>query len=149
MKKMGLSATTKSRVVGMVALRDCVHQLINLQLDECVSDSEIKAKQGELNRLYDAYTRKFGLVNSRANRLAFDKDQSYYLLCSLEILDDNGELERKADMFYKRTIKQHKSVTHVDTASEALVVSIGERACVDLQFMSQLTGKAEAGLVKC
>lgn len=148
MKKMGLSATTKSRVVGMVALRDCVHQLINLQLDECVSDSEIKAKQGELNRLYDAYTRKYGLINDRANRLAFDKDSSYYLLCSLEILDDNGKLERKADMFTRRTIKQHKSITHVDTASEALVVSIGERACVDLQFMSNLTGKAEAELTK-
>ena len=148
MKKLDLSATAKSRVVGMIVLRDCVHQLINLQLDECVPDSEIKAKQDALNSLYDAYTHKYGLINDRANRLAFDKDSSYYLLCSLEILDDNGKLERKADMFYKRTIKQHKSVTHVDTASEALVVSIGERACVDLTFMSQITGKSEAELTK-
>ena len=135
MKKMELSTTAKSRVVGMTVLRDCVHQLISLQMDECVSDSEIKAKQAELNRLYDAYTRKYGLINDRANRLAFDKDSAYYLLCSLEILNDNGKLERKTDMFYKRTIKQHKSVTHVDTASEALVVSIGERARVDLNDM--------------
>jgi len=148
MKQMNLSATAKSRVVGMIVLRDCVHQLINLQMDECVSESDIKAKQAELNRLYDAYTRKYGLINDRANRLAFDKDSSYYLLCSLEILDDNGKLQRKADMFTRRTIKQHRSVTHVDTASEALVVSIGERARVDLQFMAQLTGKSEADLVK-
>lgn len=148
MKKMDLSATAKSRVVGMIELRDCVHQLISLQMDECIPDSEIKAKQAELNRLYDAYTRKYGLINDRANRLAFDKDSAYYLLCSLEILDDNGKLQRKADMFTKRTIKQHKSVTHVDTASEALVVSIGERARVDLAFMSKLTGKNEEDLVK-
>lgn len=148
MKKMDLSATAKSRVVGMIKLRDCVHQLISLQMNECISDNDIKAKQAELNRLYDAYTRKYGLINDRANRLAFDKDSSYYLLCSLEILDDNGKLERKADMFTKRTIKQHKSVTHVDTASEALVVSIGERARVDLAFMSKLTGKNEEDLVK-
>ena len=148
MKKMELSTTAKSRVVGMTVLRDCVHQLISLQMDECVSDSEIKAKQDALNRLYDAYTRKYGLINDRANRLAFAKDSAYYLLCSLEILDDNGKLERKADMFTRRTIKQHRSVTHVDTASEALVVSIGECACVDLQFMSNLTGKTEPDLIK-
>lgn len=148
MKKLDLSATAKSRVVGMIVLRDCVHQLINLQMNEYVSDDEIKAKQEALNRLYDAYTHKYGLINDRANRLAFDKDSSYYLLCSLEILDDNGKLERKADMFYKRTIKQHKSVTHVDTASEALVVCIGERACVDIAFMSQITGKSESELTK-
>ena len=148
MKKMDLSATTKARIVGMIVLRDCVHQLINLQLDEYVSDSEIKAKQDSLNCLYDTYTHKYGLINDRANRLAFEKDSSYYLLCSLEILDENGKLERKADMFYKRTIKQHKSVTHVDTASEALVVSIGERACVDLAYMANLTGKTEAELTK-
>lgn len=148
MKKMDLSVTTKSRVVGMINLRDCVHRLINLQLDECISESDIKAKQAELNRIYDAYTRKYGLINDRANRLAFERDSSYYLLCSMEILDDNGKLKRKTDMFYKRTIKQQKSVTHVDTASEALVVSIGECARVDLAFMSQLTGKNEADLVK-
>ncbi len=148
MKQMNLSTTAKSRVVGMINLRDCVHQLINLQLDECVSESDIKAKQAELNNIYDAYTRKYGLINDRANRLAFDKDSAYYLLCSLEILDDNGKLKRKADMFTRRTIKQQKSVTHVDTASEALVVSISERARVDLAFMSQITGKAEAELTK-
>ena len=148
MKKIDLSATAKSRVVGMIKLRDCVHQLISLQLDECVSDNDIKEKQAELNRTYDAYTRKYGLINDRANRLAYDKDSSYYLLCSLEILDDNGKLERKADMFTRRTIKQHKSVTHVDTASEALVVSIGERARVDLNYMSNLTGKTEPDLIK-
>ena len=148
MRKMDLSTTTKSRVVGMINLRDCVHKLINLQLDECVSESDIKAKQAELNRLYDAYTHKYGLINDRANRLAFEKDSSYYLLCSLEILDDNGKLKRKADMFTRRTIKQQKSVTHVDTASEALVVSIGERARVDLAFMSQLTSKTESELIK-
>lgn len=148
MKQMNLSTTTKSRVVGMINLRDCVHQLINLQMDECVSESDIKAKQEELNRLYDAYTRKYGLINDRANRLAFEKDSSYYLLCSLEILDDNGKLKRKADMFTRRTIKQQKSVTHVDTASEALVVSISERARVDLSFMSQLSGKNEAEMIK-
>lgn len=148
MKKAALNATAKSRVVGMIVLRDGVHQLINLQLDDCVSDDEIKAKQDALNSLYDAYTHKYGLINDRANRLAFEKDSAYYLLCSLEILDDNGKLERKADMFYKRTIKQHKSITHVDTASEALVVSIGERACVDLAYMENLTGKTEAELTK-
>lgn len=148
MKKQDLSQTAKSRVVGMINLRDCVHRLINLQLDECISESDIKAKQAELNRIYDAYTRKYGLINDRANRLAFERDSSYYLLCSLEILDDNGKLKRKADMFYKRTIKQQKSVTHVDTASEALVVSISERARVDLSFMSQLTSKTESELIK-
>ena len=148
MKKQDLSQTAKSRVVGMINLRDCVHRLINLQLDECISESDIKAKQAELNRIYDAYTRKYGLINDRANRLAFEKDSSYYLLCSLEILDDNGKLKRKADMFTRRTIKQQKSVTHVDTASEALVVSIGERARVDLNYMSQLSGKTEAELTK-
>ena len=102
----------------------------------------------ELNRLYDIFTRKYGLINSRANRLAFDKDFSYYLLCSLEILDEDGKLERKADMFTKRTIKQHKAVTSVDTASEALVVSIGERAKVDLPFMSRLAGKSEPELIQ-
>lgn len=148
MRKLSSNTAVKNRITGMIKLRDCVHQLINMQMNECISDNDIKAKQAELNRLYDAYTRKYGLINDRANRLAFDKDSSYYLLCSLEILDDNGKLERKADMFTKRTIKQHKSVTHVDTASEALIVSIGERARVDLAFMSKLTGKNEEDLVK-
>ena len=147
MKKAELNATAKNRIKGMVALRDCVHGLIALQMDEYTQDSSITEKQEELNQLYDTYTRKYGLINSRANRLAFDRDSSYYLLCSLEILDDDGKLERKADMFTKRTIKQHKVVTSVDTASEALTVSIGERARVDLSFMSQLTGKTQNELI--
>ena len=148
MKKQELNATAEKRVKGMIELRDCVHGLIRLQMDEYMPDSAMKAKQMELNQLYDAYTRKYGLINSRANRLAFDKDSSYYLLCSLEILDDDGKLERKADMFSKRTIKQHKAVTSVDAASEALVVSIGEKACVDLPLMSRLAGKSEAELIQ-
>lgn len=147
-KKAGLNATAENRVKGMMALRDCVQMLIALQMDECTPDSAIAAKQMELNQLYDAFTHKYGLINSRANRLAFERDSSYYLLCSLEILDENGRLERKADMFTKRTIKQHKTITSVDTASEALVVSIGERARVDLPFMSQLTGKSESELIQ-
>lgn len=148
MTKLGLNTATKGRIIGMVRLRDCVHTLINLQMDECTPDSAITKKQSELNRMYDAFTRKYGLVNHKANRQAFDKDSAYYLLCSLEILDDDGNLQRKADMFNKRTIKPHKSVTHVDTASEALTVSIGERARVDLDFMAQLTGKAESDLIR-
>lgn len=148
MKKAELNATAENRVKGMIKLRDCVQKLIALQMDESIPDSAIKAGQAELNQLYDAYTHKYGLINSRANRLAFERDSSYYLLCSLEILDEDGRLERKADMFTKRTIKQHKTITSVDTASEALVVSIGERAKVDLPFMSQLTGKSESELIR-
>jgi len=148
MTKPELNATAKNRVKSLVALRDCVHSLINLQMDEYTSDSAITAQQAELNRLYGIFTQKYGLINDRANRLAFDKDASYYLLCSLEILDDNGRLLRKADMFTKRTIKQHRTITNVDTASEALAVSIGERAKADLPFMAQLTGKPEQELVK-
>lgn len=148
MTKPELNVTAKNRVKSLVALRDCVHSLISLQMDEYTPDSAITAQQAELNRLYGIFTQKYGLINDRANRLAFDKDASYYLLCSLEILDDNGRLLRKADMFTKRTIKQHKTVTSVDTASEALAVSIGERAKADLPFMAQLTGKPEQELVK-
>ena len=148
MKKQELNQMAERRVKGMIELRDCVHGLIALQMDEYMPDSAMKAKQMELNQLYDDYTRKYGLINNRANRLAFDKDSSYYLLCSLEILDEDGNLERKADMFTKRTIKQHKAVTSVDTASEALLVSIGERAKVDLPFMSRLAGKSECELVQ-
>lgn len=148
MIKSAISATVKNRIKGMIKLRDCVHGLIALQMDEYTPDSAITRKQAELNKLYDGFTYQYGLINARPNRLAFDKDSSYYLLCSLEILDDNGNLERKADMFTKRTIKQHKAVTHVDTASEALTVSIGERACVDLAFMENLTGKTESELIQ-
>ena len=131
----------------MIQLRDCVHELINLQMKPNIADDRIRAQQAALNRLYDSYTARYGLINSRGNRLAFDKDSSYYLLCSLEVLDDDGELERKADIFTKRTIKQRQPVTHVDTAQEALAVSIGERARVDLDYMAQLTGKDEDTLI--
>ena len=142
MTRADLNATAKERVRGLVELRDSVHALIDLQMDEYSSESEIKAAQEELNRLYDAFSAKYGLINDRANRLAFSDDSAYYLLCSLEVLDENGKLDRKADFFTKRTIKQQHSVDHVDTASEALAVSIGEKACVDIPFMAQLTGKS-------
>ena len=141
MMRPDLNATAEARIKGMVALRDCVYQLIDLQMDEYTPDSAIREKQGELNRLYDAFSAKYGLINDRGNRLAFSDDSSYYLLCALEVLDEDGKLERKADMFTKRTIKPHKAVTTVDTASEALAVSIAEKARVDMEYMSQLTGK--------
>ena len=143
MVRQKLNKTAKERLKGLVRLRTCVRELIDLQMDEYTPDDALRPKQAELTRLYDAYTRKYGLINDRANRLAFDRDSSYYLLCSLEILDDDGKLKCKADMFTKRTIKQHRSVTHVDTASDALTVSIGERGRVDLGYMSRLTGKPE------
>ena len=140
MVKPDLNATAAERVKGMVELRDCVHHLIDLQMWE--SDPlDIRKEQQRLNDLYDAFTAKFGLINDRGNRLAFSNDSAYYLLCSLEVLDEDGKLERKADMFTKRTIKQHRAVSSVDTASEALAVSIAEKACVDMEYMSHLTGK--------
>lgn len=146
MTRLSLNATAEARIKGMVGLRDCVRRLIEIQMYES-GEAEIHATQQELNALYDSYTGTYGLINDRANRLAFDKDSSYYLLCSLEILDEDGNLERKADMFTKRTIRQHKTATHVDTAAEALVVSIGERARVDLTYMASLTGKPETELI--
>ena len=143
MVKPELNTTAAERVKGMVALRDCVNELIALQMDEYSAESRIQEAQTELNRLYDAFSAKHGLINDRANRLAFSDDSSYYLLCSLEVLDDDGKLERKADMFHKRTIKQQRSVDSVDTASEALAVCIGEKACVDLDFMASLMGGSE------
>ena len=141
MTRPELNATAEARVKAMVELRDCVHQLIDLQMDSLTTDWEIKSKQTELNLLYDAFSAKYGLINDRANRLAFAEDSSYYLLCSLEVLDEEGRLERRADMFSKRTIRQHSAVTSVDTASEALAVSIAEKAGVDMEYMSGLTGK--------
>ena len=141
-----LSLAAKERVKGMVQLRDCVHQLIDAQLEEH-SNEEIRQRQAELNALYDAFSEKHGLINDRANRLAFSDDSSYYLLCSLEVLDDEGRLKRKADMFTRRTIRQQVSVDHVDTSAEALAVSIGERARVDLPFMESLTGKTREQIV--
>ena len=143
MVRPDMNATAKERVKGMVALRNCVGELIDLQMDDWIPEWRIEEKQGELNRLYDAFTAKYGLINDRANRLAFADDSSYYLLCSLEVLDEENKLERKADMFSKRTIKQQRSVTHVDTAVEALTVSIGEKAGVDLGFMASLMGGSE------
>ena len=141
MVRPDLNTTAEARVKGLVGLRDCVQELIDLQMDAAVSDSTITQKQAELNRLYDSFSAKYGLINDRANRLAFADDSSYYLLCALEVIDEDGRLERKADMFTKRTIKPHKAVDTVDTASEALAVSIAEKACVDMAYMSELTGK--------
>ncbi|MDD4415925.1 MAG: SNF2-related protein [Proteiniphilum sp.] len=145
MVKPELTQTAKERITGLIGLRDCVHTLIDYQLED-YTDVAIQGKQIELNRLYDAFTAKYGLINSRGNSLAFADDSSYYLLCSLEVLDENGELERKADMFTKRTIKQQCAVTSVDTASEALAVSIAEKAKVDMAYMSGLTGFSEEKL---
>ena len=141
MVRPDLNATAEARVKGLVGLRECVQQLIDLQMDAATPDSAIQDKQAELNRLYDSFSAKYGLINDRANRLAFADDSSYYLLCALEVIDEDGRLERKADMFTKRTIKPHKAVDTVDTASEALAVSIAEKACVDMAYMSELTGK--------
>ena len=148
MVKPNLNATAKERVKGLAELRDCVHRLIDLQMWES-DDISIRAEQQKLNRLYDRFTEKYGLINSRGNALAFADDSSYYLLCSLEMLDDEDKtkLKGKADMFTKRTIRQRQSVTSVDTAAEALALSIGEKACVDMAYMSQLTGKSEEDLI--
>ena len=148
MVKPNLNATAKERVKGMAELRDCVHRLIDLQMWES-DDISIRAEQQKLNRLYDRFTEKYGLINSRGNALAFADDSSYYLLCSLEMLDDEDKtkLKGKADMFTKRTIRQRQSVTSVDTAAEALALSIGEKARVDMAYMSQLTGKSEDDII--
>ena len=141
MVRPDLNATAEARIKGMVRLRDCVQELIDLQMDAATPDSDIREKQVELNQLYDDFSAKYGLINDRGNRLAFADDSSYYLLCALEVMDENGQLKHKADMFTKRTIKPHEAVTSVDTASEALAVSIAEKARVDMEYMEQLTGK--------
>ena len=141
MVRPDLNATAEARVKGLVGLRDCVQRLIDLEMDAAAPDADIRAQMAELNRRYDDFSAKYGLINDRANRLAFADDSSYYLLCALEVLDEDGRLERKADMFTKRTIRPHEAVTTVDTASEALAVSISEKACVDMAYMEQLTGK--------
>ena len=143
MVKPDLNATATERVKGMVELRDCVQKFIGQQMDGYISDETIRQTQRELNTLYDNFTAKHGLINSRGNALAFADDSSYYLLCSLEVLDEDNNLKRKADMFTKRTIKPSEVVTSVDTASEALAVSIAEKACVDMEYMPSLTGKTE------
>ena len=142
MSKIEVSLTAQNRIRGMIAIRDCVHKLMGRQLDD-FSDAAIADTQRELNTLYDAYTAKYGLLNSRGNSMAFSDDSSYPLLCSLEVLNENGKLERKADMFTKRTIRPRTEITHVDTAAEALTVSLSEKAKPDLAYMAQLTGKTE------
>ena len=141
-----LNATAKERVKGLVALRDCVQSLIALQMDAYTPDAEITEAQTELNRLYGEFSAKYGLINSRGNANAFSDDNSYYLLCSLEILDENGALERKADMFTKRTIRQQEAITSCDTATDALVLSLSEKAMIDMDYMAELTGKNEETL---
>ena len=147
MVKPDLNATAKARVKGMVQLRDCVQKLIGQQLDGFVSDEAIQRTQRELDALYDSFTAKYGLINTRANNLAFSDDSSYFLLCSLEVLDEENNLKRKADIFTKRTIRPHEAITSVDTASEALALSISEKARVDMNYMAQLSGKSQEELI--
>ena len=142
-----VSVTAENRIRGLVEIRDCVRKLIQYQTDD-YPEEMIQTEQKNLNRLYDAYTAKYGLINSRGNYLAFAADESYFLLCSLEVLDDEGKFKRKADMFTKRTIKPHREVTFVETASEALALSIGEKARVDLEYMAQLTGRTQEEIIK-
>ena len=142
MVRPDLSRSMEDRVKGMVELRDCVHRLIDLQMNG-TDTMAIYMEQRKLNKLYDAFTEKYGLLNNRANSAAFSADSAYYLLCSLEVLDEDGNLQRKADMFTKRTIKAHTAATSVDTPAEALAVSIGERAKVDMPYMMRLCGKSE------
>ena len=145
MAPVDVSATAENRIRGMIAIRDCVRNLIEMQTAD-YPDYEVEKEQQKLNKLYDSFSKKYGLINSRANVSAFSQDSSFALLSALEVLDENGELERKADMFTKRTIKPHTPVTSVDTASEALAVSMGEKAQVDMEYMCSLTGKTEEEL---
>ena len=145
MNPVEVSKTAESRIRGMIELRDCVRTLLEYQTED-YPDEEIQAQQAKLNTLYDAFTRKYGLINSRGNAIAFDQDSSYFLLCSLEILDEDRNLKKKADLFTKRTIRSHKPAEKVDTAVEALALSIGEKAHVDMDYMGRLTGKDEETL---
>ena len=147
MNKQEVSLTAANRIKGMVEIRDCTHRLIDLQLGEH-SEIEIRREQKELNRLYDAYTKKYGYLCSRANDMAFSDDSAYPLLCSLEVFDENGVFQRKADMFSKRTIRQKTVITSVETASEALAVSLSEKAKVDMPYMAELSGKSEEQLAE-
>lgn len=147
MQPASVSMTAENRIKGLIQIRDYVRKLIEYQTED-YPEEMIHTEQENLNRLYDVYTAKYGLINSRGNYLAFASDESYFLLCSLEVLDDEGNFKRKADMFTKRTIKPHREITSVETASEALALSIGEKARVDLPYMEQLTGKTQAELVQ-
>lgn len=142
MSPVEMSATAENRIKGLIQIRNSVRHLLELQTED-YPDSEIKAEMERLNTLYDSFTKQYGLISSRANNMAFSRDSSYSLLSSLEVLDDEGNLERKADIFYKRTVRAYKPVTSVDTASEALAVSMGEKADVDMDYMRELTGKSE------
>ena len=142
MSPVDMSATAENRIKGLIQIRNSVRHLLELQTED-YPDSEIKAEMERLNTLYDSFTKQYGLISSRANNMAFSRDSSYSLLSSLEVLDDEGNLERKADIFYKRTVRAYKPVTSVDTASEALAVSMGEKAEVDMDYMRELTGKSE------
>ena len=146
MTPAAVSMTAENRIKGLIEIRDCVRKLIEYQTED-YPEEVIQTEQENLNRLYDAFAKKYGLINSRGNYLAFASDESYFLLCSLEVLDDEGNFKRKADMFTKRTIKPHREITSVETASEALALSIGEKAHVDLPFMEQLTGKTQEELI--
>ncbi len=147
MTPANVSMTAENRIRGLLEIRDCVRKLIQYQTNDCPEEM-IQTEQENLNRLYDAFTKKYGLINSRGNYLAFAADESYFLLCSLEVLDDEGKFKRKADMFTKRTIKPHREVTFVETASEALALSIGEKARVDLEYMARLTCRSEEEIIK-
>ncbi len=145
MHPVEVSVTAENRIRGMIELRECTRRLIEYQT-EGYPDEDIAAEQQKLNALYDSFIAKYGLINSRGNKLAFSEDSSYCLLCSLEVLDEQGNLKRKADMFTRRTIRPHVAVTSVDTASEALAVSISEKARVDMDYMAELSGKSPRGI---
>ena len=147
MKRMELPENTQERIRAMVQIRDCTQELIELQMEE-FPDAVIQGCQAQLNRLYDAFSEKYGLIHSQANRRAFSQDSSYYLLCSLENLDENGNFKGKADMFSKRTIRRAEAVTSVDTAAEALAVSLSEKAGIDLPYMESLTGKGQEEIIQ-
>ena len=147
MTSAAASVTAENRIKGLIQIRDCVRKLIEYQTED-YPDDLIRTEQENLNRLYDSFTQQYGLINNRGNYLAFASDESYFLLCSLEVLDDEGNFKRKADMFTKRTIKPHREITSVETASEALALSIGEKARVDLPYMEQLTGKPKEEIIK-
>ena len=147
MNRMDLPAVTTERVIGMIEIRDITRKLIDSQMEDA-SEEKIKNLQKELNQTYDTFTEKYGLLNSTANRRAFSQDSSYCLLASLEFLDEEGKLKRKADIFHKRTIRKAEPIERVDTASEALALSLAERAKIDLSFMTELTGKPEAEIIE-
>ena len=147
MSEQDLPITTTNRIKGMIELRECVRDLIELQTED-YPEENIKAAQDKLNRIYNNFVKKYGIINSRGNRLAFEADSSYYLLCSLEVIDSEGRFVRKADMFNKRTIKAYKEITSVDTANEALIVSLSDKATVDLEYMSKLTNKSQEEIIK-